>query len=144
MEPFLAEGFILSDNVVLTADDASPPPHPNTDVQIRPLRSDADWIQVVDNQVACHATEFPGPEYRVFKQRQMDGYRRMTRAGPGAWLGAFVDGRLVADLGVFAEMASHGSRPWRRTRTFAAAASAARWCTRAPRTHAPHWVPGGW
>jgi GNAT superfamily N-acetyltransferase len=34
-------------------------------------------------------------------EAQLARYRRMAEAGLGAWLGAFVDGRLVADLGLF-------------------------------------------
>ena len=103
VEPFLAEGFILNENVVLTADTVSPPPRPNREVEVRPLASDADWAQALENQVVCHAAEFRLPEYRVFKTLQMDAYRRMAAAGLGAWFGAFLDGRLVADLGVFVD-----------------------------------------
>jgi predicted GNAT family acetyltransferase len=31
----------------------------------------------------------------------MRGYRRLAEAGRGAWFGAFLDGRIVADLGVY-------------------------------------------
>lgn len=101
LEPFLAEGFILNENVVLTADAVAPPPHPNAEVRIRPLATDAEWTQALENQVACHTAAFPLPAYRAFKARQMRDYRRMAEAGLGAWLGAYLDGRLVADLGVF-------------------------------------------
>lgn len=39
--------------------------------------------------------------YRAFKESQFRGYRAMCRAGLGFWYGAFLDERLVADLGVF-------------------------------------------
>ena len=103
LEPFLAEGFLLNENAVLTATAVSPPPHPNAEVSIRPLATDAEWMQALENQVACHGEEFPLPAYRTFKARQMEGYRRMAAAGLGAWLGAFAGGRLVADLGVFVD-----------------------------------------
>ena len=103
LEPFLDDGFLLNESVVLTADAVRPPPRPNRDVSIRPLASDDDWRQAMENQVACHAAEFSLPEYREFKARQMEGHRRMADAGLGAWFGAFVEGRLVADLGVFAD-----------------------------------------
>jgi GNAT superfamily N-acetyltransferase len=102
VEPFLAEGFLLQENAVLTAAELVPPPHPNRDVSIRPLATDAEWAQALDNQVDCRGPEFPIDEYRPFKARQMARYRRMADAGRGAWLGAFAGERLVADLGVFA------------------------------------------
>jgi GNAT superfamily N-acetyltransferase len=103
LEPFLDDGFLLNESVVLTADAVHPPARPNGDVAIRPLAGDDDWRQAMENQVACHAAEFSQPEYRDFKARQMDGYRGMAEAGLGAWFGAFAEGRLVADLGVFAD-----------------------------------------
>jgi len=103
VEPFLAEGFILNENVVLTTDAVSPPPHPNGEVSIRPLTTDGEWAQALENQVACHAAEFALPAYRVFKERQMGEYRRMAAAGLGAWFGAFLEGRMVADLGVYVD-----------------------------------------
>lgn len=103
LEPFLAEGFLLNENVVLTADAVHPPPRENRDVSIRPLAGDSDWRAAMENQVACHGAEFALAEYRVFKARQMDAYRRMAQAGLGAWFGAFAEGRLVADLGVFVD-----------------------------------------
>jgi GNAT superfamily N-acetyltransferase len=103
VEPFLAEGFILAENAVLTANALLPPRHYNADVEIRPLAADADWAQALENQVACRPPEFTLPDYGVYKARQMAFYRRMAEAGLGAWFGAFADGRLVADLGVFTD-----------------------------------------
>lgn len=52
--------------------------------------------------VAAGSLELEGEEgYRAFKERQMARYRGMVRAGLGHWFGAFLEGRLVADLGVF-------------------------------------------
>lgn len=103
VEPFLAEGFILSENAVLTADTVLPPPRVNTDVEIRPLASDAEWAQALENHVVLREGEFAEAEYRPFKGRQLARYRRMTDAGLGAWFGAFIGARLVADLGVFTD-----------------------------------------
>ncbi|HEV3052878.1 MAG TPA: hypothetical protein VGX50_21405, partial [Longimicrobium sp.] len=49
VEPFLAAGFILNENVVLTAERVSPPPHPNREVSIRALETDAEWEQALEN-----------------------------------------------------------------------------------------------
>ncbi len=123
LEPFLAEGFIRNEDVVLTTGAVSPPP---------------------ENQVVYHAAKFPMPAYRTFKARQMEDYRRMADAGLGAWLGAFLDGRLVADRACSWTAPWRGSRRWRRIRTIADAASAARWCTRAPAARRRRWARNGW
>jgi predicted GNAT family acetyltransferase len=56
---------------------------------------------VLENQVACRLSEFEAADYTVLKRRQLERYRAMMDAGLGAWFGAFLDGRPVADLGVF-------------------------------------------
>jgi ribosomal protein S18 acetylase RimI-like enzyme len=103
LEPFLAEGFRLEENVVLSAETLSPPPHVNGEIGVRPLASAEDWAQVLRNQVECRPAEFALEDYRVFKERQMARYRRMAEAGAGAWYGAFLDDRVVADLGIFVD-----------------------------------------
>lgn len=103
LEPFLADGFFVCENAVLSTADVVPPPHPNGDVAIRPLATDAEWDQALENQVACRDAVFSMDEYRPYKARQMARYRRMAEAGLGAWFGAFAGDRLVADLGVFTD-----------------------------------------
>jgi GNAT superfamily N-acetyltransferase len=101
--PFLDAGFHLDENVVLATSVVARAPRSNTDVLIRPLTTAADWEQALANQLACRAPGFEPESYREFKTRQHARYRRMAEAGKGGWFGAFADGRLVADLGVFVE-----------------------------------------
>lgn len=103
VEPFLAGGFRLEENAVLTAEALFPPPHCNTEIEIRPLSSNAEWAEAVDVHVAVSAEEFSGSGIRPFKALQLARYRRMAEAGRGVWMGAFLDGRMVAGLGVFTE-----------------------------------------
>lgn len=102
VQPFLQAGFDLFQAVVLTARQVVPPPKYNAEVVIRPLSEDWEWEQATQNQVACRGDGFELQGYQVFKQNQMQRYRRMVDAGLGAWFGAFLQGELVADLGVFA------------------------------------------
>lgn len=101
VQPFLDDGFSLTETVVLTTAQVQPPPKTNRDVSIRPIATDDEWEQAVQNQIACRLPEYGLAGYEVFKRAQMAHYRRMTRAGLGAWFGAFLGERLVADLGVF-------------------------------------------
>jgi GNAT superfamily N-acetyltransferase len=103
VQPFLDQGFHLNDLVVLTASEVVEPPKYNREVQVRPLSQDWEWEQAVDNQVACRESEYTEQGYRVFKRAQMERYRRMCRLGLGFWFGAFLGGRLVADLGLFTD-----------------------------------------
>ena len=96
-DDFAAAGLAAEHAAVLTAARPNPPARPNTDAEIRPLDSDADWRQSVELAVRC----FDGDDPADYLARRAAARRRVTRAGQGAWFGAFADGRLLAQLGLF-------------------------------------------
>jgi GNAT superfamily N-acetyltransferase len=96
-EEFLAAGLEPQRATVLTAPNIRPPSHPNGEAEIRVLGSDTDWRQSVDLSIRC----FDGAEPRDYLERRAAARRRLTQAGAGAWFGAFADGRLLAQLGLF-------------------------------------------
>jgi ribosomal protein S18 acetylase RimI-like enzyme len=99
--PFLADGFSLDQSTVLTAGRLVPPAHPAPDLVVRPLRSDDDWAQAVENQVVTREGEHAECDYRIFRERAMARYRKMAERGSGDWFGGFLGGKLAADLGIF-------------------------------------------
>jgi ribosomal protein S18 acetylase RimI-like enzyme len=99
--PFLADGFHLEQSTVLTAHALRPPARAAAGLDVRPFRSDSDWAQSVENQVATREPEFSESEYRVFRKRAMERYRKMAARGLGDWFGGFLGERLVTDLGIF-------------------------------------------
>lgn len=102
VEPFLAAGFHLSQNVILTTRQVHLPPKYNHEVVVRPLAADWEWEQATQNQVATRDPGHSLAGYQLFKRDQMQRYRQMSEVGLGRWFGAFLGGQLVADLGVFA------------------------------------------
>ncbi len=103
IQPFLESGFQLENGSVLTAHRDHLIHKSSPGVIFRPLRSEDDWVQSVENQVICREPIFSEAGYRVFRQRQMQRYRNMVSQGLGAWFGAFVGSQLVADLGIFCD-----------------------------------------
>jgi len=101
IEPFLENGYHIEQSVVLTTQQPIPPSNSIQGVTVRPLELEYDWTQSIENQVECREPEFEETSYRLFRQRQMNRYRAMARAGLGAWFGAFIGSQLVADLGIF-------------------------------------------
>jgi ribosomal protein S18 acetylase RimI-like enzyme len=99
--PFLENGFHLDSSTVLTSRKLNPPARPAADLIVRPLLSDDDWAQSLENQIACREPEFSEREYIIFRRRQVDRYRAMVARGMGDWFGGFLGTRLVADLGIF-------------------------------------------
>jgi RimJ/RimL family protein N-acetyltransferase len=94
---FLAAGLEPQRDTVLTCAVVGPPPHPSAAAEIRRLESDADWQQSVDLALRC----FDHSEPRDYLEARTAARRRLTRAGRGAWFGAFAGGRLLAQLGLF-------------------------------------------
>jgi RimJ/RimL family protein N-acetyltransferase len=99
--PFLEAGFEVERNVVLTATSVRPPARPNGDVEIRPVRTAAEWQAVLENKVEAREPWHDRDAYERYEERQLARYRRMIADGRGQWFGAFLAGRLTADLGVF-------------------------------------------
>ena len=100
-QPFLDAGFTLERSVVLTATQVQAAKHMNLEAEVRPLKTDADWDAVLEVQVLSRDSEFSLESYRIFKSTQLKNYRLLTELGLGEWFGAFLKGKLVADLGVF-------------------------------------------
>lgn len=103
LTPVLEPGFEPLRSLVLTSRHPCPAPAQGPGVEVRRLQTHAEWEGAWENQVACREPVHELEGYKLFKRRQMERYRRMTEAGLGAWFGAFVDGRLVGDLGIFAQ-----------------------------------------
>lgn len=98
---FVARGFRLLHSSVLTAASVTPPPHLAPEIVVRTLETNSDWREATENQIRCREEGHDEAGYRVFKEAEMRRYRSMARSGRGAWFGAFLDGALVADLGIF-------------------------------------------
>jgi RimJ/RimL family protein N-acetyltransferase len=94
-----AAGMDVETVVAMTTDVVHPPERPPREAEVRPLAGDADWGQQVDLTVDG---EDDAHYSRDFASRKIATYRELAEAGDGAWWGAFVDGRLVASLGIYA------------------------------------------
>ncbi|WP_245556565.1 GNAT family N-acetyltransferase [Deinococcus aquatilis] len=102
LEELLKAGYRPEQNVVMTAARLHAPPHLNTRAEYRPLADTAEeWAQALENQVVSREDGHDEERYRRYKESQFHGLRELCRAGRGFWYGAFVDGQLVADHGVF-------------------------------------------
>lgn len=101
IQPFLDAGFRRNSGVVLTCSEPRSPARPGAQVNIRALKTEAEWEQVVEVQVASRDIEHEESGYREFCNRQMTRYRKMIDSGLGDWYGAFAGQQLVANLGLF-------------------------------------------
>jgi GNAT superfamily N-acetyltransferase len=97
---FTARGFSAEALAVMTAAAVSAPGHANRDAICRELRTDADWAASVDLRARCADGERHAATSREFDAARALTNRRITEAGHGRWFGAFVEDRLVAQLGL--------------------------------------------
>ena len=99
---FAGRGFDTEAQTVMTATEVHEPAHANTDAAYRLLSSDADWAQSVELRVRCNDTKREPPHvYRRFAAAKTQTNRELVDAGHGGWFGAFIGGRLVAQMGLF-------------------------------------------
>lgn len=128
------EGFKVDFSVVLTARSVHQPAKSNDQVEVLTISTDQQWKEVTEAQIASKSAEFGEASYRQFKEQQMARYRSMSESGLGHWFGAYLNGRLVADLGVYREEKLGRFRRSKLIPTFVGKESAGGWCTKARST----------
>jgi GNAT superfamily N-acetyltransferase len=97
---FAARGMEVEVSSVMTAQCTHPPRRRNPVAVNRLLATDADWEQSVALTLRCYPDEDPVSNERFVRARAAS-YRRLVELGHGGWFGAFLDGALVAQLGLF-------------------------------------------
>ncbi|QDQ27015.1 GNAT family N-acetyltransferase [Chitinimonas arctica] len=98
---FIAQGYTLCVCTALASQRPLPPARGNGLIEVRSYQSEADWQAAVELQVQCRDAGMAEDAYRPFKQAQFAFYRRLEEKALGRRYGAFVEGKLVADLGIY-------------------------------------------
>jgi ribosomal protein S18 acetylase RimI-like enzyme len=96
---FAGLGLDVDVSTVMTATSVHPPPRPNNEAEYRRLSSDDDWAQVLRVRIVANATD-EDPVDDTFESRRVRTDRSSSETGKGAWFGAFLDGRLVSQMGL--------------------------------------------
>jgi ribosomal protein S18 acetylase RimI-like enzyme len=97
---FAAAGFEVVADTVLTATAIAPQRRSSADLVCRRFVSDRDWSDSVELRMRCHDGQESAASYRGFVRAQAQTNRALAEAGHGAWFGAFLDGRPVAQMGL--------------------------------------------
>ena len=94
----------VEDVLVRGPDAEREAPPVSGDVEVRPLRQDSDWGELVELLVEENARteEFPQLGFRGFLERTFQARADIALAGDGCFFGAWAEGRLVAHVGVIA------------------------------------------
>lgn len=94
-------GLTTEAATVMAATSVHPPPRPDRDADYRALDSDDDWSQSVELAMSIENVDSP-EKHRVFLTRRTATNRSLADAGHGRWFGAFLEGRLVSQMGLLA------------------------------------------
>jgi ribosomal protein S18 acetylase RimI-like enzyme len=103
LDDFAAAGLDVQHDTVLTAAALREPPHPNHAAVLRELAGDDDWRQSAQLRAVCDAEEGGYPADPAFIAARDAARRTLAGTGHGAWFGAFLDGQLASQLGVFSD-----------------------------------------
>lgn len=97
----VAAGLQMERSAVLTAQALHEPPRSYPAATYRELAGDDDWQQAKELRTVLSEGE-PAAE-PGFLAARIASERALTEAGHGSWFGAFVDGKLVAHLGLVSD-----------------------------------------
>jgi len=101
LQGFRDLGLEVEYSTVMTTQAVTPPARINSAAIYRPLVSEDDWAQSVDVRCACNDMGLEPVSYRAYVSDKTASNRRLMAAGHGQWFGAFVDGRLACQMGLF-------------------------------------------
>ena len=97
---FSKAGFTLEEDVVQTAKKLVKPKAAKVELIMRPLDFKKEFPQVIENHFLTRGDE-EAASYRAFWEQNAKLYLKMIEDGAGLWFGAFVEGKLVSDMGLF-------------------------------------------
>jgi GNAT superfamily N-acetyltransferase len=101
---FAKKGMNVEAQAVMTAPVICEPGHVNRDCVCRPLASEDDWAQSVGLRMRCRDLGREPASYLAYSTAGVQAHRRMVGAGHGVWFGAFLDGLLVCQMGLFSAL----------------------------------------
>ncbi len=100
---YLSYGFSLEKSVSLQASSVIPPKHYNPDLNIRLLKTSAEWEKALELQTITRDPKHSYKSFRDFKKKQDESYQNLIRDNRGGRFGAFKGDELIADLGIYFE-----------------------------------------
>lgn len=100
---YLSYNFNLEKSVSLQTTKVNPPKHYNNQVVVRLLSGPDEWHEAQELQIMTRDPKFTYEEYKIFKTNQDKSYEKLIAEKRGGRFGAFLNGKQVADLGIYFE-----------------------------------------
>ena len=98
---FTDAGYTRIESVVLRCDAPMRAPRSHPTAEVRPIEGAAEWGRVLEIQRGSLPSQRGSTDFDTFQVQQLARDRRLVAAGHGVWYGAFVDGELLATMGLY-------------------------------------------
>ena len=103
IKKFIDNGFEYNESLILISNkNKIKLMFQNNHIVCRRITTEIQWKNLIEFQV-LNNTDFRVEEYHSFIQKRFKNYRNLSKAGHGHWYGAYLNGKLVSDLGLFWE-----------------------------------------
>jgi ribosomal protein S18 acetylase RimI-like enzyme len=102
IDKFVQSGFVFEETIVLMTPKLNLK-YQNLDYLYKEIETDKEWDAVMELQIdiGIETEGYKIEKYRPFVEKKFQDYKELVRLGHGKWFGAFLNGELVADLGIF-------------------------------------------
>ena len=100
--PFLKEGFEQNTTTILTTRKLKNPKTKNNKIKIHQTE-DSNWEKILKFQQDFYLFENDNisSEYNDFLKKKISIYRELSKEGAGKWFYATINGKIVAELGLY-------------------------------------------
>lgn len=103
LSEFQTQGFELETGVVLAAQAVHLPAKNNSKIAVKPIVKDEDWETAIRINVDTGLIGVSKEKRLAFYRAHMKRYEKMVDKKHGHYFGAYLEGKLVASLGIFKE-----------------------------------------
>jgi hypothetical protein len=100
-EDFRADGFDIQISKILIAKEVNLPPKMNSGIEIRPFSSESDWERYIDIHFTPNWGYGSDSEQKRFLKEEMNNFKKFTLQKNAKRFGAFLNGEMIAELGVY-------------------------------------------
>jgi len=111
VDAFAARGYLIDDTVVTTLDTPPPARALPEGMTIDIARSDADWQAALELAIVSREARHTASAYRSYLDGIFAQRRIQAEAGRLRWYLAWIDGRVVGDMGLFVVREPPGGLP---------------------------------
>lgn len=103
LQDFIDNDFNVGEAKILTCTEIIKPKQVNEDLKIKAYSSDEDWNDYIDVHFTPNWDYGSDSDQKIFLKQNSDEFKSFSDTGIAQRYGAFLNGKMIADLGVYWE-----------------------------------------